>query len=253
MTNCYMCNRPATSREHVPPRSLFPEQKDSGGEDYRKNLITVPSCREHNSRKSADDEFLMVSLAGIIGNNSIGLRHKFSKVNRSIKRSANRLLWEVFNDQKVYVVNLDKNQFLDLIWGKPDQLRLHRCFDRIGRGVFLHHFGERFRGEIKTMLGYLRYEDAKARNFSDFVRDKVAMEMVSKEELGENPKVFFYQVSDIDQLGLFTIRLCFYGGVDVYCAFLPEGSEVPRNFAFEFAKMGVKTVLTLGDKEYEIG
>lgn len=61
---CYMCVSPATSREHVPPLCLFPESKDVGGKDYRRNLITVPSCDEHNSKKESDDEFLMVSLAG---------------------------------------------------------------------------------------------------------------------------------------------------------------------------------------------
>src|SRR4051812_40697399 len=76
---CYMCAELATSREHVPPKCISPEQKDVG-RDFRENLITVPSCREHNGRKSRDDEFLLVCLAGIIGNNSIGYRHKFSKV-----------------------------------------------------------------------------------------------------------------------------------------------------------------------------
>lgn len=72
---CYMCHRDADSREHVPPKCLFPEKKDVGTSAYRNNLITVPSCELHNSNKSKDDEFLMVSIAGIIGNNSIGYAH----------------------------------------------------------------------------------------------------------------------------------------------------------------------------------
>ena len=56
---CYMCTSAATSVEHVPPRCLFPEQKDLPiGVDLRKQLITVPSCDIHNSRKSKDDEYL---------------------------------------------------------------------------------------------------------------------------------------------------------------------------------------------------
>ena len=35
LPTCYACNQLATSREHTPPRSFFPE-------DRRKNLITVP-------------------------------------------------------------------------------------------------------------------------------------------------------------------------------------------------------------------
>src|SRR5207244_12042286 len=88
---CYMCESPATSREHVPPKNLFPEAKDTGGKDYRLNLITVPSCDLHNSAKNLDDEFLMFSLAGIVGNNSIGYRHRFGKVERAIRGRAERL------------------------------------------------------------------------------------------------------------------------------------------------------------------
>lgn len=74
MRSCYFCNLPGTTDEHVPPRAIFPAQKDFPGENHRLDLITVPSCTEHNSGKSDDDEFLLVSLAGIIGNNSIGYR-----------------------------------------------------------------------------------------------------------------------------------------------------------------------------------
>ena len=65
-------------------RNLFPEASESGGVDYRLNLITVPSCDAHNSAKSNDDEFLMVSLAGIFGSNSIGFMHRLGKVDRAI-------------------------------------------------------------------------------------------------------------------------------------------------------------------------
>src|SRR6266576_4429106 len=95
-SKCYMCDKPATSHEHVPPKCIFPERKDTGGEDLRDQLMTVPSCDEHNTRKSKDDEFLMVSLAGILGNNSIGYRQKFTKVNRAIRNTSGRLLNAAF-------------------------------------------------------------------------------------------------------------------------------------------------------------
>src|SRR5207249_7535044 len=57
---CYMCDRQATSHEHVPPKCIFPERKDTDGQDLRAQLITVPSCDIHNSKKSKDDESLMV-------------------------------------------------------------------------------------------------------------------------------------------------------------------------------------------------
>src|SRR5690554_7592949 len=83
---CYMCENDATSREHVPPLCLFPEMKDTKGINFRKELITVPSCDLHNSKKSDDDEFLMLSLAGLIKNNPVGNFHQLTKANRSLKR-----------------------------------------------------------------------------------------------------------------------------------------------------------------------
>jgi hypothetical protein len=89
---CYACNNIATSREHVPPKCLFPTEL---GINLRKALITVPSCEVHNGKKSDDDEFLLASLAGIIGCNDIGLLHKLTKVDRANKRSGGRLLNKV--------------------------------------------------------------------------------------------------------------------------------------------------------------
>ncbi len=66
--SCYYCGAKATSREHVPPLAIFPQQKDFDGIDFRSNLITVPSCEIHNQKKSNDDEFLMACLSGVVGN-----------------------------------------------------------------------------------------------------------------------------------------------------------------------------------------
>lgn len=52
---CYMCDLSATSVEHVPPKCMFPEFKDAKV-DLRRKLITVPSCDDHNAKKSRDDE-----------------------------------------------------------------------------------------------------------------------------------------------------------------------------------------------------
>ncbi len=73
-----MCERDATSREHVPPLCLFPEIKDTKGINFRKDLITVPSCDLHNSKKSDDDEFLMLSLSGLLKNNPVGSFHQLT-------------------------------------------------------------------------------------------------------------------------------------------------------------------------------
>ena len=68
-----MCECLATSQEHAPPRCIFPEQKDTGGIDYRKSLIKVPSCETHNTAKSTEDEYLMYVLPTSIAANNVGI------------------------------------------------------------------------------------------------------------------------------------------------------------------------------------
>lgn len=248
-----MCDDLGTTVEHVPPRALFPEGKDVGGENHRVELITVPSCVEHNNRKSDDDEFLMVSLAGIIGNNSIGYRHQMTKVSRAIRRSSYRLLEKaVIKNRQFIKVEVESNKFIDVIWGTPDVDRLRRCFDRITRGIHFHHFSRPLKGETRVHLGYLFQSDRSASNFSKFIKDRAALDLAGKAQIGKNQEVFFYQVTDPDQFGLYLFRLCFYGGLDVYVAVLPDGVARPFHLGFELMNRGMKTFLTLGEKSYEI-
>src|SRR5258705_116103 len=59
--SCVYCVKPATDRDHVPPKGLFPK----GQRPW--NLVTVPSCKECNGSKgskvSLDDEYLRDTLA----------------------------------------------------------------------------------------------------------------------------------------------------------------------------------------------
>ncbi len=252
-SRCYMCECAGTTVEHVPPRALFPEQKDAEGKNYRVELITVPSCALHNTAKSDDDEFLMVSLAGIIGNNSIGYRHKLTKVDRAIRRSSNRLLDKILVKKlKITKIEFDNNRFLEIIWGTPDAERLHRCFDRIVRGVHLHHFAQPIAGEVRPFLGFLFHSDRSAKNFANFIADRAELDLAGKTRYGKNPEVFYYRVTSPDQFGLYLFHLCFYGGVNVYAAVSPDYVKRPYDLGFDLLNRGIKTILTLGDKSYEI-
>lgn len=56
-TNCYLCGKAANGPDdHVPPEVLF---RGVGGRSYKRpEIITVPSCRDHNEGTSGDDEVL---------------------------------------------------------------------------------------------------------------------------------------------------------------------------------------------------
>lgn len=246
-----MCAARATSREHAPPRNLFPEAADMGGKDYRINLITVPSCNEHNSEKSHDDEFLMVSLAGIIGNNSIGYLHRFGKVERAIKISANRLLEEVLLERsEIHKIEVSENKFIEVIWGTADVERLKRCFRNIAYALHHKHFRKNFVGRIEVLVGYLVYKEYNDREWTRFIADRAEIDLKGKKRLGSNPDVFYFQVTDVDAYGLYMMRLCFYGNLVVWAAFIPDDKVLPENLADELIAKGVKVVLRLGDEHY---
>lgn len=83
-----MCESNATSVEHAPPKCLFPDQKDTPNNvDYRKNLITVPSCDIHNTVKSSDDEYLFHVLSASYTSSNIGLQQFITKGKRAFERN----------------------------------------------------------------------------------------------------------------------------------------------------------------------
>lgn len=251
-SSCYRCGAPASSREHIPPLCFFPEAKEAGGRDLRRNLVTIPSCDDHNLKKSKDDEFLMASIAGIIGNNETGLRHKLTKVDRAFRRTSWRLLDRVFSSREHFIVkDLGEGQFIEVIWGTPDHERLIRCFEAISYGIMFRELGAPFRGGFKVFLGHLRYSDPNSAEFKRFIKDRIDLDMRERPRVGANPEVFFYQLSGEDQFGLSSIRLCFYGGVEIFVAVIPEGKEVQPDIGMLLISKGMKTFLSLGERRYE--
>lgn len=245
-----MCTRDAASREHIPPKNLFPEQKDIG-EDYRQYLITVPSCEIHNSAKSKDDEFLMVSLAGIFGNNSIGYLHKFTKVNRAIRRTSNRLLDKAFIKRKHYYLQKD-NSFIEIIWGNPDYKRLITCFEHIAYGLHYHHLKKRLRGKVKVLLGYLHSEDENNNNFVQFIKHQSKIDLKDVPLCGANKDIFSYQFSEPDHYGTYLVLMRFYGGIDVYASFLPEDKPEVYDLGIAIANASDEIIFKVEDKEYRV-
>ncbi len=216
---CYACESLATSREHVPPKCLFPTDL---GVSLRKNLITVPSCEEHNGKKSDDDEFLLASLAGVIGSNDIGIRHKFTKVDRAIRRSGGRLLKKALKIQEIKSHKLPNGDVVDVAWGKPDLNRLNKCFGLIGRGLYFHERGDRFTGKVICEVVYVPINNRGRAGYREFAVEQIQKELSGVAIKGENPSVFQWVIGPDDLTGACCGRLTFYGNLSVYLAFIPE-------------------------------
>jgi hypothetical protein len=230
---------------------MFPEAKDLAGADLRQQLITVPSCDLHNSGKSKDDEFLMVSIAGVLGNNSIGYRHNLTKVTRAIRNSSGRLLGEVFLKRHHAAVKLPNNEFIRVIWGTPNYDRLVRSFEHVALGVYFHHFGQTFHGRLTVLMGNLHYADNNSKVFTRWIKHGVEIELRGRDKLGSNPNVFHYQFTNPDTHGIFLLKMCFYEGVDIFVSFVPDGTVVPDDLVMKLIEGGIRTEIPLEDKVYE--
>lgn len=57
---CFLCDAMASSRDHIPPRSLF---SNSARKKLRSDLLTVPACEAHNNALKLDEQYISVLLA----------------------------------------------------------------------------------------------------------------------------------------------------------------------------------------------
>jgi len=230
--SCYYCGHPATSWEHVPPKCLFPERKDAFGKDHRKNLITVPSCDEHNTAKSKEDEFLMACVTSIVGNNGAGYIQAKTKLNRAIENSNGRLLKETMSEQKAVTwVGPNGAKFPCLV-GEVDFARLRNVLEHVARGLFFHATGHRFIGEI-GILPSARY--IKFTKDIDLAGSQLLVQQMTDKTIhtwpvyGDNPEIFRFHLEPVDPVGLRVMKMVFFRGTEVFAAFHPDGTKAPTD------------------------
>lgn len=246
-----MCDSEATSREHVPPQCLFPESKDVKGLNFRKELITVPSCELHNSKKSHDDEFLMLAIAGVVGNNELGFMQTVSKVNRALRRKSSDFLSKaILRNLKATTIKTVEGYEFPVLFGNPDHSRLVGCFEQIIRGLYYHEHQKRFFGEVSILLGFIHDTKKDNQTFLEFIRKRFELEDLRLEVKGSNPDVFTYQFCAPDINGLIGFKLIFYGGTEVYGAMMPEGREKPYDLGHQLLSSGMPVTYTLGEEEF---
>lgn len=112
---CYACEKPATTREHVPPLCFFPS-------DQRKGLITVPSCKLHNNDNSRDVEYVrnvVVSLAEL-GPES---KEVFDKALRSFDRRPG-LMPRVYGDIRPMMLDGEERGVFTMDLARSDRVMI---------------------------------------------------------------------------------------------------------------------------------
>jgi hypothetical protein len=209
-----MCDAAETSREHVPPKCLFPTTEDAG-RDLRRNLITVPSCDVHNSQKSKDDEFLRAVITMSSAHVSdVGRAQFFGKLIRAIKRRPTTY-GRFFEDTRAPLSG--NRRALQL-----DRKRFNKCIDHIARALLFHHHSVKWVRHIAVASPAFYSQVSGGEMVPHPLSNKaveVTQNLLRYEPIrGENPDVFKYRFQYDPSDESFAFAAQFYGTFDV-CTF----------------------------------
>jgi hypothetical protein len=223
-----MCDATATSVEHVPPRCLFPEQKDlPSGVDLRKQLITVPSCDVHNTSKSKDDEYLLYALSMNIPNNPTASNHFSTKILRAIERSPSVIRKFTEKQIPVKVEDTQTGEIHETLALQVDRHRLENALMMIGHALYFHHFKTSWKGSVSAYPNFLlALTEPNARELNEPVERMAALAeefFLNQPRYGENQDVFSYQVAEGQSPVETLMLLRFYEGSRVTLLFRNGG------------------------------
>lgn len=207
-----MCEAPATTTEHAPPKCFFPEFKDVGI-DVRKQLITVPACDDHNLRRSQDDEYSMLVVVAHFETNGLARSQFQTKCIRSLRRGRGPLPGLVRSAVETSVGGR-RTGAIDISRERFDRVMDHTC-----RALYWHNTHRRLHQPLVIWSPIFRAESFDA--FPPYAEMAFGARQLLRDapRQGENPKAFWYQWREGRDSVLF--RLHYYEGASVYAGTIP--------------------------------
>lgn len=214
-----MCSNEATSVEHAPPKCLFPRQRDlPEGVNLRDQLITVPSCNEHNQQRSRDDEYLLYTLVINAASNDIARNHFFAAIMRRIERNPSLIQRYMSTSVPVTTENLETGETANTFAVNIEYDRFKDSIDNLARAIYFHHFGLKLLSSITIQPEFmLRTLDPEYAHINGMITEisRASDVFFSESDYhGTNPEVFKYQI-DEDNQGRKMMRLHFYNRAHV--------------------------------------
>ncbi len=132
---CYLCGKPATTKDHVPPKTLFAPPRPH-------NLITLPCCAECNGAYALDEEYFRNNISMISDHRNA--REIWEATRRSYKRNP-KILADI--DKRILPVKAGP---ILLPAVRFDAARTNRVLIKIARGLVCHHTGRKLPQQVKT-------------------------------------------------------------------------------------------------------
>lgn len=230
---CYMCDAAATSREHAPPSCIFPPF-ETVEKDVRVNLITVPSCDEHNSKKQMDDEYFRAQI----------IMQCASKSNPAHKHFFDKFMRGAARKPAAYQAFFSPQQLISggsEIAIRIDRKRFDRCAEQIVRALSFHVFNQKLTLPIHIFSPHIYKStdsDGMVHDETNVLGVKAIMQVLADAKApdrGDNPEIFRYRiVQDSDGSCAFAAR--FYESFEFY-AVASKGMELMQRFRNEMPRV----------------
>ena len=154
---CVYCwSAPGSTKDHVPPKALFPKPRPS-------HLITVPSCLKCNQLASKDEElFLATLLFSDAGVTAIGRQLWNEKMSRAYSRPQGiaKVIARMLSQAHVRTpagIYLGRRMALDI-----DYDRLYRVVAKIVRGLYYYEFKEPLGKDVEITCQWLNTRSTQA-------------------------------------------------------------------------------------------
>jgi len=207
-----MCGEEATSSEHVPARCFFPKESE-----YRKQLITVPSCRRHNEDTSSHDEYVRNFITTHEANNHLAFRQFKEKVTESLKRSR----WMIGPAIKIHTPK-------GIVYGIQIQRPIFdKILRKIAYALYFYTYGTPWNRDLIILTKHLVYSDLSTDDYGKLI---TAAEVVLPPlpANGKNPQVFKYSfLNGGENPDNAVLCMTFYEGFTVWLTVV-QGSTIFR-------------------------
>jgi len=174
-------------------------------------LIEVPSCRKHNEDLSRIDEEFRFFLQSACHESQVAKTEFNGRTMRGVMKP----------EAKNFRARLVDSMAPAIFNGKPatsfsvkvNELRLY--FEKVARGIFYHHFEQRFTGEIISANSHISFPGFDAREIIKFVVDHREYFLTGTPT---SPYVFTYEIARVqEQMGEgFVLAMKFYDEISCF-------------------------------------